>query len=93
MYKTLIGDVYKEGMALMMGNYVYSKHHKNEYADLLPLIMSNALQFEIIVIEFIGDAYKEGMALMMGNFYIQSIIKKDMLTYYLSSCQMPSSWR
>ena len=51
-YVTLMGDADKEGMALMMGNYVYSKHHKNKYADLLPFIMSNAPQLEIIVIEY-----------------------------------------
>ena len=51
-YVTLIGDADKEGMASMMGNYVYSRHYKNKYADLLPFIMSNAPQLEIIVIEY-----------------------------------------
>ena len=43
MYATLIGYADKEAMSAMIGNYVYSKHYKNKYADLLPFIVSNAL--------------------------------------------------
>ena len=52
MYVTLIGDADQKGLASIMRNHVYSKHFKNEYVDLLPFVMSNALQLEIIVIEY-----------------------------------------
>ena len=83
MYVTLIGDADKEGMALMMENYVYSKHYKNKYADLLPFIMSNALQLEIIVIEYHDDkVFKK-----LYHFHPRTSREKRCLPLLLLKCR------
>ena len=42
-YVTLLADTDKESMVSIVGNYVYSKHYGDVYADLSPLVMSDAL--------------------------------------------------